>query len=67
VRVRDSRLEPSTGDGVNPAMPIGIDFEKKLKSLGIDDFKALLEAHNSRIVMIEEFRRALALSGYRGY
>jgi hypothetical protein len=48
-------------------MPIGIDFARKLKSLGIDDFKALLEAHNSRVVTIDEFRRALALSGYRGY
>jgi hypothetical protein len=63
----DVYFSPGTGDGVNPAMPIGIDFAKKLKSLGIDNFTALLEAHHSRIVTIEEFRRALALSGYRGY
>jgi hypothetical protein len=52
---------------VNPAMPIGIEFAKKLESLGIGDFKALLEGHNSRIVTIDEFRRALALSGYTAY
>ena len=63
----DVYFSPGTGGGVNPAMPIGIDFAKKLKSLDIDDFNALLEAHNSRVVTVDEFRRALALSGYRGY
>ncbi|MCL1633378.1 hypothetical protein M2650_01785 [Luteimonas sp. SX5] len=63
----DVYFSPGTGGGVNPAMPIGIDFAKKLKSLGIDGFEALLEAHNSRIVTAAEFRRALALSGYREY
>jgi glyoxylase-like metal-dependent hydrolase (beta-lactamase superfamily II) len=63
----DVYFSPGTGGGVNPAMPIGIDFAKKLKSLGIRSFDALLEAHNARIVTVEEFRRALALSGYRGY
>ncbi|MEZ0470544.1 hypothetical protein [Luteimonas salinilitoris] len=63
----DVYFSPGTGGGVNPAMPIGIDFAKKLKSLGIDDFQALLEAHNTRIVTMEEFRRALALAGFRGY
>ncbi|HJR73074.1 MAG TPA: MBL fold metallo-hydrolase [Luteimonas sp.] len=63
----DVYFSPGTGDGMKPAMPIGIDFAKKLKSLGIRDFEALLEAHNSRIVTAEEFRRALALSGYRDY
>ena len=48
-------------------MPIGIDFARKLKSLGIDDFKALLEGHNNRIVTSDEFRRALALSDYHDY
>lgn len=63
----DVYFSPGTGGGINPAMPIGIDFAKKLKALGIKDFKALLEAHNSRIVTIDEFRRALALSNYRDY
>jgi hypothetical protein len=63
----DVYLSPGTGGGVNAAMPIGIDFARKLKTLGIHDFEALLEAHNSRIVTIEEFRRALASSGYRDY
>lgn len=63
----DVYFSPATGGGVNPAMPIGIDFARKLKALGIDDFEALLEAHNSRIVTVDEFRRALALSGYRDY
>jgi glyoxylase-like metal-dependent hydrolase (beta-lactamase superfamily II) len=63
----DVYFSPATGGGVNPAMPIGIDFAEKLKSLGIDDFAALLEGHNNRIVTIEEFRRALALSDYSGY
>ncbi len=63
----DAYFSPGTGGGVNPAMSIGIDFAKKLKALGIGDFEALLEARNSRIVAMEEFRRALALSGFRGY
>ena len=63
----DIYFSPGTGGGLNPAMPIGIDFVKKLKSLGIDDFDSLLESHNSRVVTIDEFRRALALAGYRGY
>ena len=63
----DVYFSPGTGGGVNPAMPIGIDFARKLKELGVHDFKALLEAHNTRIVTLEEFRRALALSGFRGY
>jgi len=63
----DVYFSPGTGGGVNPAMPIGIEFAKKLKALGIDDFKMLLEGHNTRIVTMEEFRRALALSGFRGY
>lgn len=63
----DVYFSPMTGGGVNPAMPIGIDFAKKLKSLGITEFKSLLEAHHTRIVTMEEFRRALALSDYRDY
>ncbi|WP_204007072.1 hypothetical protein [Virgisporangium aurantiacum] len=63
----DVFISPATGGGVNPAMPIGIEFAEKLKSLGIDDFTALLEGHNRRVVTSEEFRRALALAGYRGY
>ncbi|SEG89516.1 Glyoxylase, beta-lactamase superfamily II [Nonomuraea solani] len=63
----DVYFSPATGRGVNPAMPIGIDFARKLKSLGIDDFTALLEGHNSRIVTSAEFRRALALSDYHNY
>lgn len=63
----DVYFSPMTGGGVNPAMPIGIDFAKKLKSLGITEFKSLIEAHHPRIVTMEEFRRALALSGYRDY
>ncbi len=63
----DVFFSPATGGGVNPAMPIGIDFARKLTSLGIEDFKALLEGHNSRIVTKDEFRRALALSDYRDY
>jgi glyoxylase-like metal-dependent hydrolase (beta-lactamase superfamily II) len=63
----DIFFSPATGGGVNPAMPIGIDFAEKLKSLNIDGFTALLEGHHSRVVTIEEFRRALALSGYHDY
>lgn len=63
----DVCFSPGTGGGLNPAMPIGIDFARKLTSLGITDFRMMLEAHNSRIVSSEEFRHALAQSGYRGY
>jgi glyoxylase-like metal-dependent hydrolase (beta-lactamase superfamily II) len=63
----DVYFSPGTGGGINAAMPIGVDFAKKLKALDIRDFDALLEAHNQRVVTLEEFRRALAMSGYRGY
>jgi glyoxylase-like metal-dependent hydrolase (beta-lactamase superfamily II) len=60
----DVYFSPATGGGVNRAMPIGVDFAKKLKAHGITDFTALLEGHNNRIVTIQEFRHALALSGH---
>lgn len=63
----DVYFTPSTGGGVQPAMPISIDFAKKLKVLGINDFKMLVEGHHARVVTSEEFRRALALSDFRGY
>jgi glyoxylase-like metal-dependent hydrolase (beta-lactamase superfamily II) len=63
----DAYFSPGTGGGVNPAMPIGIDFARKLKSIGIDQFQVLLEGHNTRMVTLEEFRSALALSDFRGY
>jgi glyoxylase-like metal-dependent hydrolase (beta-lactamase superfamily II) len=62
----DVFFSPATGGGVNPAMPIGVDFARKLTSLGIDDFAMLLEGHNNRVVTRDEFRQALALAGYRG-
>jgi hypothetical protein len=61
----DVFFSPATGGGINPAMPIGIEFANKLKALGIHKFQTLLEAHNSRLVTFDEFRRALALAGYR--
>lgn len=57
----DLFFSPGTGGGVNPAMPIGIEFAEKLEKLGIGDFKMLLEAHNGRIVTLPEFRKALDL------
>jgi glyoxylase-like metal-dependent hydrolase (beta-lactamase superfamily II) len=63
----DVFFSPATGGGLNPAMPIAVDFAEKLKGFGIDTFTALLEAHHSRVVTIEAFRQALALAGYRGY
>lgn len=63
----DIFFSPATGGGVNPAMPIAVDFAGRLKELGIETFTALIEAHHSRVVTIEEFRQALALSGHHDY
>jgi glyoxylase-like metal-dependent hydrolase (beta-lactamase superfamily II) len=63
----DVFFTPGTGGGMNAAMPIGVAFAEKLRSLGIADFDLLLESHHSRVITIKEFRSALALSGYHGY
>ncbi|SDU56539.1 MBL fold metallo-hydrolase [Jiangella alkaliphila] len=63
----DIFFSPATGGGLNPAMPITVDFAEKLAALGITTFTALLEAHHGRVVSVEEFRQALALADYRGY
>jgi len=56
-----------TGGVLNAAMPIGIDFARKLKSLGLTRFERLVEAHHTRVVTIDDFRRSLEMAGYNGF
>jgi glyoxylase-like metal-dependent hydrolase (beta-lactamase superfamily II) len=55
---------PATGNGINKAMPVAIEFAKKLKMLKIDDFNYIIDAHNSRLVTRQQFVESLKLGGY---
>jgi hypothetical protein len=55
---------PGTGNGINKAMPITIEFAKKLKALKIDDFQYIIDAHNSRLITRAQFSESLRMAGY---
>lgn len=55
---------PSAGNGINKAMPIAFEFARKLKALKLDDFKYIIDAHNSRLITREQFAESLRLAGY---
>jgi glyoxylase-like metal-dependent hydrolase (beta-lactamase superfamily II) len=63
----DVYFVPMTGAGLNKAMPITIEFAKKLKSLGLTNFERIVEAHHSRIVTIDAFRTSLAMANYTDF
>lgn len=63
----DLFFSPMTGGGINPAMPITVEFARKLKSLGVTGFEQIVESHHSRVVTGEDFRRSLALAGVEDY
>ncbi len=55
---------PYTGNEVNAAMPITIEFAQKLKALGINEFEQIIDAHHSRVAPAEEFKETLRKGGY---
>lgn len=57
----DLVFTPMTGRGLNKAMPITLEFAGKLRSLGLADFHQMVEAHHSRLLSADEFRRMLSL------
>jgi glyoxylase-like metal-dependent hydrolase (beta-lactamase superfamily II) len=59
----DLIFTPMTGGGLNKAMPIGVEFSKRLQALKITDFKQMVEAHHSRVITLEEFRESLRKAG----
>lgn len=63
----DLYFVPSTGTGLNKAMPITIAFAKKLKALGLTSFQRIVDSHHSRIVTAADFRKSLAMAGYTGF
>lgn len=63
----DIIFNPMTGGGINKAMPIGIEFAKKLKELKIIDFQQIVESHHDRIISLEDFRKALQMAGYNEF
>lgn len=58
---------PGTGNKINKAMPLAIEFAKKLKQLGIADFKYIIDAHNSRLISRDHFAESLRLAGYNDF
>lgn len=58
---------PFTGKEVNAAMPITIEFAEKLKTLGINDFEQIIDAHHSRVATREEFKATLLKAGYEEF
>ncbi len=63
----DLIFTPMTGGGINKAMPIGIEFAKKLKELQIADFRRMVEAHHSRVITVDDFRESLRKAGYTDF
>ncbi len=63
----DLVVNPMTGGGINKAMPIGIEFANKLKSLGLGGFEQMVEAHHPRIITIDDFRKSLKMAGYSDF
>jgi glyoxylase-like metal-dependent hydrolase (beta-lactamase superfamily II) len=63
----DVYFVPATGSGLNKAQPITIEFIKKLKSLGLTEFKWIVEAHHTRIVTIDDLRKSLAMANYTDF
>jgi glyoxylase-like metal-dependent hydrolase (beta-lactamase superfamily II) len=55
---------PGTGNGINKAIPLTIEFAKKLKALKIDDFEYILDSHNSRLITRAQFAESLKMAGY---
>lgn len=63
----DLFFTPMTGDPVRAAMPIGIEFARRLKTEGLTDFDYLVDAHHDRVLSIADFRRSLELAGLRDF
>lgn len=63
----DIIFNPFTGGGINQAMPIGVEFAKKLKELKITDFTQIVESHHDRVITIEDFRKSLQMAGYNDF
>ena len=63
----DLIFTPMTGAGLNAAMPIGVEFAKKLKALRITSFDQLVEGHHARVISLAEFRESLKRAGYSDY
>jgi glyoxylase-like metal-dependent hydrolase (beta-lactamase superfamily II) len=60
----DIIFNPMTGGGINKAMPIGVEFAKKLKELKINDFTLVVESHHDRVITREDFVKSLQMAGY---
>jgi putative intracellular protease/amidase/glyoxylase-like metal-dependent hydrolase (beta-lactamase superfamily II) len=61
----DMFFVPATGNGINKAMPVTIAFAKKLKDLKIDNFKYIIDGHNSRMITRDQFAASLLMGGYK--
>jgi glyoxylase-like metal-dependent hydrolase (beta-lactamase superfamily II) len=63
----DLYFTPMTGDPVRAAMPIGIEFARRLQANGLTGFELLVDAHHDRVLSIADFRRSLELAGFRDF
>jgi glyoxylase-like metal-dependent hydrolase (beta-lactamase superfamily II) len=60
----DQFFIPFTGDHLNEAMPITIEFAKKLKELRLTDFDLIIDPHFPRLSTKKDFVETLRKSGY---
>jgi glyoxylase-like metal-dependent hydrolase (beta-lactamase superfamily II) len=63
----DLYFVPSTGSHLNKAMPITVEFAKKLRSLGLTRFERIIDSHHSRLVTIDDFRTSLTRAGHTDF
>lgn len=58
---------PMTGNQLNTAMPITIEFAKKLKELKLADFEIIIDSHNSKTPSRRDFQETLRKAGYNDF
>lgn len=60
----DQFFVPFTGNHLNEAMPITIEFAKKLKDLGLTNFDFIIDPHFPKVSTKKDFTETLRKAGY---
>jgi glyoxylase-like metal-dependent hydrolase (beta-lactamase superfamily II) len=63
----DQFFIPYTGNHLNTAMPITIEFAKKLMQLKLTDFETIIDPHYTRIATKEDFIETLRKGGFNDF
>lgn len=61
----DQFFVPYTGSHLNAAMPVTVEFAKKLKELGLTDFGIIIDPHFNEVSTKADFVETLSKAGYK--